>query len=156
MFKAVSLKKNTIQTLLIASFTILSACSSFQAHRGSDIDPKVLSKLKTGISQDGVRSLLGAPTTVAPFDKDRWYYMYTKTEFYAFFHPKVIKRYIIAVQFNAQGNVSEIRRYSEKDALPVKMDPEETKTSGYEQSMLRDLFGNFGRYSAMESKNAPK
>ncbi len=156
MSKAVSFKNFILKTLLIGSFAILCACSSFQAHRGSDIDPKVLARLKTGISQEEVRSLVGAPTTIAPFDKDRWYYMYTKTEFYAFFHPKVIKRYIIGVQFDTSGHVKEIRRYNEEDALPVKMDPQETKTSGYEQSMLRDLFGNFGRYSSMESKNAPK
>ncbi len=132
----------------------LTACSTFEHHRGAYIDPAILKKISIGVSRDeDVRNYLGAPTMTSHFDGIKWYYVYSLNEQISCFNPKLSKRHIIQIDFDQKGVVQKLHEFNEKDGKQIEPSQEKTPSGGYETSVLKEIFGNFGRYSNMENKN---
>ena len=68
----------------------------------------------------------------------------TEQERYAFFHPDVTKRQILAVEFNDDGKVADIRKYGIEDGQVIALVDRETPSRGKEMTLLQQLFGNMG------------
>jgi outer membrane protein assembly factor BamE (lipoprotein component of BamABCDE complex) len=133
---------------------MIAGCSTFQHHRGAYIDPVVLKKINVGQStHDDVRHHLGAPTITSHFDGIKWYYVYSLNEQVSCFSPKLSKRHIIQIDFDQKGVVQKIFEFNEKDGKKIEPSLEKTPSGGYETSVLKEIFGNFGRYSNMDNKN---
>lgn len=95
-----------------------------------------------------LQELLGPPSSKELFGGDVWYYIGDKTEKKAFFDPKILEREILAVSFGSDGTVSgyEIKDLSHHYDVEVKSGA--TPVKGRDPSIVSELFGNIGRYSA--------
>jgi outer membrane protein assembly factor BamE len=61
---------------------LLTGCYNIPINQGNRIEQTAVDRLKTGMTREQVRYLLGAPVLQDPFDQSRWNYVYrykTKT-----------------------------------------------------------------------------
>ncbi|WP_448189700.1 outer membrane protein assembly factor BamE [Azospirillum sp. sgz301742] len=130
-----------------------AACTPTLATRGNLTDPDAVATIQTGTTtRDQVASLLGTPTSVGTFDQNVWYYIGQKTEKTAFFKPDVLERRVVVVHFNDAGVVSDLKTLDQNQGLDVEMVERTTPTHGREMGFLEQMIGNFGRFSAKDSK----
>ncbi|MBV8976093.1 MAG: outer membrane protein assembly factor BamE [Alphaproteobacteria bacterium] len=125
----------------LALFALLMGCTPVVSQRGylqdldveAGIDP--VSDTKTSIQQR-----LGYPSTEATFQSDAWYYISSVEKQIAFFHPTVESRAILAVYFDKNGKVTDIKHYTLQDGHVVDFETRETPSRGKELTFLQQLF----------------
>ena len=130
----------------------LGGCQPFVDHRGLNVEERQLKQIVIGsTNKEKVREILGAPSTTSTFKIkpnifERWFYIYYMCEQKSFFDPKIKNKKTIEIVFDDQGVVRRILNHDCTRGLTFDPHGEVTPSSGYESSMLRDIFGNFGRY----------
>jgi outer membrane protein assembly factor BamE len=101
----------SLLSFLIAALLLLSACAYRQdVHQGNLLDDEDIEQVEVGMTRSQVRFLLGSPMMDTPFHGDRWLYHYfldSQREV------RNRERYL-AIHFDEQGRVSEIRNDSER------------------------------------------
>ncbi len=138
----------TLILLLIAAMT-LQGCALFarpRIPRGNAVDPEQLSQIRPGVqTRQDVQALLGSPTARGTFDEDNWYYISAQTRVQPGRFLQVQDQRIVAIAFNEQGVVTNIREIGQDDGQRVQMVDRITPVPGTERSFLQALFGNLGR-----------
>ena len=137
-----------LRPLLAASAVIaLAGCAQPIDQRGNLPDPKVLSQIKPGTTDKAtVTRLLGSPSSVAAFHAETWYYISQKTQTVAFFKPDLLDQEVVAIDFDQDGTVHDIRHRGMQDAEAITPNPNATPAPGREFSFMEQLIGNFGRF----------
>lgn len=126
----------------------LAACTPPIEPRGNLLDKDTVAEITPGVhTRDNVTQVLGTPSSVASFDKNLWYYIGGRTERVAFFKPEILEQQVVAIKFDEQGTVSEIRQYTLKDGKEVEMVDRETPTRGRELSFMRSFLSSVGLLS---------
>lgn len=128
-----------------------TGCAKVVERRGYIADSQALSEIEVGMdNEESVRQILGTPSTEAPFVIDgrkAWYYISTTTERRAFFQPVAVERSVLAVYFDENQKLTDMRRYGLEDGQVVDIVSRKTPTRGKELSLLGQLFGNIGRFN---------
>lgn len=147
---------NRFKTLLLVTATALSvaACTPTQATRGNIVEDHRMAEIKAGeSSKTDVLRNLGSPTTQAPFDDNVWYYIGQKTEKSGIFDPEVVEEKIVVVAFSEEGMVQQIEEL-DSNRVDIPIVRRKTPTGGHEVTIMQQLLGNIGRFSAPESSAA--
>ena len=132
-------------TALLAAGVSLGACSSIRESRGYIVDPVLVASVQPGIdNQRSVEMTLGRPTFTSQFGEPTWYYVSSTTGRKPFVRPTIQAHQVLAVQFDANGNVSSAERSGIDKVVYLTPDGAETPTLGREPGFLEDLFGNIG------------
>lgn len=127
----------------------MAACTPTLVVQGYVPDEETLATVQQGVdNKDAVVSKLGSPSSVAAFDDDTWIYISKQTENFAFFEPTVIGQDVVAINFDPEGRVEEVRRYTLEDGRLIDPVTRKTPTHGRELGILEQLFGNVGRFTA--------
>lgn len=138
---------------LVAVLSILligAACAPRQDYRGITIEQEKLDLIKVGETSEGqVNALLGSPSTISTFPDwgTVYYYISSETETVAFLAPELIDQQVLAIAFDKESRVKEIKRYGLKDGKQIAFVDRETPTRGKEMTVLEQLFGNLGRFN---------
>jgi outer membrane protein assembly factor BamE (lipoprotein component of BamABCDE complex) len=139
--------------LSILLSVLTAACTPVVANRGNMPDPEQVLKVQPGVSsREDVAAVLGSPTTISPFDENRWYYLGQKTEQTAFLDPDTVDDQILKVTFNDRGIVDDIKLVdtsTKEDVTPV---DRRTPTAGKEITVLEQLLGNL-RHPTVSGKD---
>ncbi|WP_173983421.1 outer membrane protein assembly factor BamE [Magnetospirillum sp. SS-4] len=149
-------KQNSIRhTLLAASVAVtVIACSPEIELRGNLPPPEQLQQVAIGkTTREEVQSLLGTPSSIAPFGDETWHYISNVTERTAFFEPEVKERKVITVVFDRNGIVRALDTKGLTDGKDVTPVDRETPTAGKELTILQQLMGNVGRFSKPSQGN---
>lgn len=131
--------------------SIIAACAPRQDYRGVNIDEEKLNLIAVGQSTEPqVGALLGSPSTTSTFPEwgTTYYYISSETEAVAFLAPELIDQQVVAISFDKEGKVREIKRYGMKDGKQIALVQRETPTRGRELTVLEQLFGNLGRFNS--------
>ena len=132
-------------TAILAAGLSLGACSSIRESRGYISDAVLLNSIQPGIdNQRSVEATLGRPTFTSQFGEPTWYYVSSTTGRKPFVRPTIQAHDVLAVQFDARGNVSLAERSGLDKVVYLSPDGDATPTLGRERSFLEDLFGNIG------------
>ncbi len=144
------MKRFSITSPAVLLFCLtMAACTPTLVVQGYVPDEETLATVQQGVdSKDAVVSKLGSPSSVAAFDDDTWIYISKQTENFAFFEPTVIGQDVVAINFDPEGRVEEVRRYTLEDGRLIDPVTRETPTHGRELGILEQLFGNVGRFTA--------
>lgn len=127
----------------------LGACSSGLNTHGNLPDKEVVEGIQPGVhSQQDVLGMLGSPSAVSTFEDGRWYYIGSRSETMAFFEPDVLERNVLVVSFSEDGRVDEKKVYTLNDSRDVDPVDRVTPTEGKKLSLIQQLFGNVGRFTA--------
>ena len=140
--------RGILRTLaVIALAGVLAGCEGELQNRGHVPLPGAIEKLEAGSQgRDDVLRLLGSPSTIAPFG-ETWYYVTQRSEQIAFLNPTPIEQRVVAINFGANGRISDIKQYDIKDARDIDMVARKTPTSGREITVLEQLLGNVGKFA---------
>jgi outer membrane protein assembly factor BamE (lipoprotein component of BamABCDE complex) len=130
-----------IRALLLVGVLAAAGCTPVISQRGYLADPANESALKENKdTKTTVQARLGYPSTQATFGGDAWYYISSTEKRVAFFEPRVISRSILAVYFDKDGKVSDLKHFGLKDGHVVDCETRETVTRGREMTFLQQLF----------------
>ena len=145
-------------TLALLALLSLPACSLFERPRiprGNAVDQEQLSQIRPGIqTRQDVQALLGSPSARGTFDEEHWYYISAMTRVQPGRFLQVQDQRVVAIAFNQEGVVSNIRELGQNDGRNVPMVTRETPVPGTERTLLQALFGNIGRAQLGQSGTA--
>lgn len=134
--------------LVCATALLLASCSPRVNIRGNLPDPDLIADIEVGhINKRQVADLIGTPSSIAPFESDTWYYVSERTETVAFFQPDVVERKVLVIRFDQKGVARELQTLGLADARKIAMVERETPTAGKELTILKQIFGNIGRFN---------
>lgn len=134
---------------LAAALAALAGCTSIKEHRGYLADDLLYNGVRAGIdNQRSVEATLGRPTFTSQFGQPVWYYVSSTSGQRPFGRPKIEDQSVLAIRFDAAGNVAEVDRSGIERVVYLSPDSEETPTLGRERGFLEDLFGNIGAVGA--------
>jgi outer membrane protein assembly factor BamE (lipoprotein component of BamABCDE complex) len=126
--------------LLLAASLAAAGCTPVVNQRGYLPDPVGEASIKIGTdTKTTVQDRLGDPSTEATFGSDAWYYISSVEKQVAFFDPLVVSRSIMAIHFDKDGKVTDIRHYGLKDGHLVAFETRETPAKGREITFLQQL-----------------
>ncbi len=137
----------------------LAGCYPTIDHRGFNPEQIQFDKIQVDVStKETVQDVLGSPSTTSLFPVEgknwtTWYYVYRKTETTSFFTPKVVDQLVVKVTLDDKDIVRGLEKQKGVRGEEIKASTERTPTTGYESSALKDVFGNFGKYSLDPKKN---
>ncbi len=133
---------------LLASFT-LAGCENIVDQRGFAATPGSVDKIEIGTqSREDIVRLVGSPSAVATFNPNVWYYISQKQETVAFLKPKIIEQHVMQLTFNDAGRLQALKKYDLEDSEHITMVSRITPTAGKELTILEQILGNVGRFSA--------
>ena len=135
--------------LVLAAALGASACTPIREGRGYIRDPLLVNNVQPGIdNQQSVISTLGRPSIVSQFGDPTWYYVSSTTYRKPFVRPNIREHAVLAVKFDAAGNVVSAENTGLDQVVYLTPDGDETPTLGRERSFFEDLFGNIGSVGA--------
>ncbi len=134
---------------------LLGACSPKIIQHGNVPDEDQVVQIQPGQDdKNRVEQLLGSPSTTGTFGDNVWYYVSKRTSQTAFFEPDITDQGVLAISFDEQGIVEDMKVYDKGDGRLVAMVDRETPTHGNELTIIQQMLGNLGRFSP--DQNGPK
>lgn len=144
--RRVRMNKLALIGLLLGATATLSGCSSIRETRGYITDNVLLETVHPGIdNQRSVEGTLGRPTFESQYGEKTWYYVSSVTGRKPFVRPRIKTHGVLAVKFDAAGNVASVERSGIDKVVYLTPDYDKTPTLGRERGFLEDLFGNIGQ-----------
>lgn len=137
---------------VIGAIALLAAagCAQVRDHKGYVADSTLIESVQPGIdNRDSVAKTLGRPSFVAQFDSNTWYYVARDTKQLAFQKPKPTAQTLLAVKFDAQGNVASVQKSGLERVVSINPDGDKTPTLGRDRGFFSELFGNIGQVGAV-------
>ncbi|MSP51604.1 MAG: outer membrane protein assembly factor BamE, partial [Alphaproteobacteria bacterium] len=115
---------------MIGTIVLAAACAPIVDIHGFIPDNELLDRVKVGeFTRAQLTELLGAPSSVAQFDGETWYYISRRTEAIAFLKPKIVDQRVVGVSFSKDtGVVTEVKRFEIDDAREIALVERETPT----------------------------
>jgi outer membrane protein assembly factor BamE (lipoprotein component of BamABCDE complex) len=124
----------------LAAVSVFMACAPVISQRGYMADPSVEAQLKAGTdTKTTIQSKLGYASTTATFGNDSWYYISATEKQVAFFTPTILKRQVMAIYFDKDNKVTNIRHYGLADGHVISFEKRETPARGRELTFLQQL-----------------
>lgn len=144
------MRKLGVATLASGMLLASVACAPVVNQRGYVPNQEAIGTIQVGMdTKEMVSMKLGEPSTLATFGGDTWYYISAQVEQNAFFAPRAVERNILAVEFDPEGKVMGVQRYTLADGRVVDFQTRETPTRGRTLTILQQFFnavpGNIGQ-----------
>ena len=133
-----------------AACTPVTAYNGFQTRDVKPADMKVGEDTRTT-----VMAKLGSPSTRSTFDDGAWYYISQTTEKTTYHLPKVVARDVVAISFDKDAKVSEVKTYHLKDGYRIAYNGRITPTRGKSVNWLEQILGTVGRGGQLPPDNDP-
>ena len=141
-------------TAIAAAAMALSACASFNTHKGAVIDTQLAASIQPGIdNKASVQKLLGTPTLAGQFTANDWYYVSRDQTQLAFRDPHISRHKVLHIAFDQAGNVASIGMTGREMAMDLTPSRRQTPTLGRKRSFFDELFGNIGSVNGAGSPN---
>lgn len=137
---------------LISGFAV-SACTPRAGTHGDPLVRDRVNSIVPGVHGRGdVAAILGSPSTNSPFDGEKWYYISSRTETFAFFPREEFDRQVVVIAFDEGGRVRSVETFGQERGQDVAIVKRETPTAGNELSLAQEFFGNIGRFNKNEGE----
>jgi outer membrane protein assembly factor BamE (lipoprotein component of BamABCDE complex) len=127
--------------LFVAATVALAGCSPVISNRGYLENQDAEAGVAAGVdTKTTIEQKLGDPSVQAAFGTDAWYYISQRERQVAFFDPTIESRHILAIYFDKDGKVSDMKHYGLEDGNVVAFETRTTPTRGREMTFLQQLF----------------
>jgi outer membrane protein assembly factor BamE (lipoprotein component of BamABCDE complex) len=135
--------------LAVTAAVAVSGCTAIRENRGYIVDQTLVSSVQPGIdNKQSVEATLGEPSFVSQFGQPVWYYVSSVNSRRPFQRPRITEHQVLAVHFDAAGNVTAADRTGIDKVVYLRPDSAQTPTLGKERGFFEDLFGNIGAVGA--------
>ncbi|HTN14076.1 MAG TPA: outer membrane protein assembly factor BamE [Sphingomonadaceae bacterium] len=140
---------------VVALAVFAAGCSSISDHRGYIVDEALVQAVQPGIdNRESVEGTLGRPTFTSEFGDPVWYYVSSTTFQKPFRKPRIRQHSVLAVKFDANGNVTSAQRWGMDKVAQISPEGDKTPVLGKNRGFLEDLFGNIGQVGSFGSNTA--
>jgi outer membrane protein assembly factor BamE (lipoprotein component of BamABCDE complex) len=141
---------NIARSLPIAAvILVMTSCTPTVSTHGHAITASDLAQITPEVtSREEVTRILGSPSTIGTFDKERWFYVSQRSEVISFYQADITQQDVVRIDFDSNGIVSDVRTHGLELAQAVDPDPNKTRTLGNELSAVRQILGNIGRFNS--------
>ena len=131
----------------------LGACTPSNLYQGFQAIDASPNDVKVGTdNRSTVQARLGTPTATDSFDKNTWFYLTQISNKTAFYHPRVVRRNVVAITFdNDTQAVTTVNIYGLRDGRVIAYNDRITPTRGRELTILEQLFGNLSSVGTLPS-----
>ena len=129
----------------------LGACAATFDNHGYVPPAEELAQLRIGSSRADVAAIIGTPGAAGMMRDEAWFYTAYRMRNQGYRAPQVIERQIIAVSFDAAGQVSNIEEFGLEDGRIVQLSRRVITSSVREVTFFGQLFSNFGRINLGEA-----
>ena len=134
----------------------LAACSPTIQQEGNVPDVDQVVQINPGVDdKNRVTQLLGSPSAVSAFADRTWYYISRRTEQTAFMDPVVVDQEVLAVSFDNQNIVQDLKVYGLEHGRLVATVDRVTPTHGNDLTIVQQVLGNLGRFNNPDKKKTP-
>ena len=141
---------------LTGSLLTLAGCSPTIQQEGNVPDVDQVVQIQPGVDdKNRVTQLLGSPSSVSAFQDRTWYYISRRTEQTAFLDPQVVEQEVLAVVFDSQNIVQDMKVYGLENGRLVAMEDRITPTHGNDLTLVQQVLGNLGRFNNPDKKSTP-
>ncbi len=134
---------------ILMSFLFLSGCSHHTDRHGYyalDIE-KASQKLVRGQdTKETIIEKLGYPTIIDSLDNNIWIYASQKSKVSPLHEVKVLNTHLLRLHFDQSNYLIQIEKIN-PDSKNIDFDKTSTPSQGYSEGVMRDIFGNIGKYS---------
>ncbi|GAA0534792.1 outer membrane protein assembly factor BamE (lipoprotein component of BamABCDE complex) [Rhizomicrobium palustre] len=148
----------SVSTAVLVVGLLSAGCTPVVSNRGyiQNLDAEAGVAIGTD-TKTAIEQKLGDPSVQAAFGGDAWYYITQTEKQVAFFTPSVLNRHILAVYFDKEGKVSDMKHYGLEDGNVIAFETRTTPTRGRELTFLQQLFnatpGVPGGYGSQQEQN---
>ena len=148
MIETVSVVKKASQIVIVAvAIVSLSACVARYRNHGYVPSQEELAEIVVGIdTRDSVIEAVGPPSSLGVLNESGFYYVSSRVRFYGPTAPKTVDRQLVAISFSNSGVVQNIERFGLEDGNVIAFERRVTDSSVQNQTFLRQLLGNLGRF----------
>jgi outer membrane protein assembly factor BamE (lipoprotein component of BamABCDE complex) len=141
---------------LMGLLFLLAACAPTIQQEGNVPDADQVVQINPGVDdKNRVTQLLGSPSAVSAFQDRTWYYISRRTEQTAFLDPQVVEQEVLAISFDSQNIVQDMKIYGLEDGRMVAMVDRVTPTHGNDLTIMQQVLGNLGRFNNPNKKSTP-
>ena len=134
---------------LVTMAGMLASCQPMVDNRGHTTEAEDFKQIIIGQSrEEDVAAILGNPTTRSTFGNNTWYYINERKETYGMFAPEVADQGVVAINFDENKQVASIEEYKKQDGKAIQVVSRKTPTEGRELTVIEQIMGNVGRFSA--------
>jgi outer membrane protein assembly factor BamE (lipoprotein component of BamABCDE complex) len=141
---------------LAGSLLVLGACAPTIQQEGNVPDVDQVVQINPGVDdKNRVTQLLGSPSAVSAFEDRTWYYISRRTEQTAFLDPQVVEQEVLAISFDGQNIVQDLKVYGLENGRAVAMVDRVTPTHGNDLTIVQQVLGNLGRFNNPDKKKTP-
>ncbi|MFO1014133.1 MAG: outer membrane protein assembly factor BamE [Caulobacteraceae bacterium] len=135
-----------VMAALAATLVVTEGCAPVGAYEGFQAIETQPGDIKVGEdTRTTVQTKLGSPTQVSTFDTNTWFYISQIKTTTAFLRPRVVRRDVVAIAFDASEQVTSVNTYSLADGRVIAINGRETPTRGREMSVIEQLLGSIGQ-----------
>jgi len=138
-----SLRAGSLGLLLL-----LGACAPQYENHGYVPPADQLEQVVVGSdTKESVAQKIGVPTSAGVLNDDSYYYVKMRKRALGFLAPKEIDREVVAISFSDAGVVQNVERFGLEQGQVVPLSRRVTSSPVQDNSFLRQLLGNLGRFS---------
>ncbi|MEO1550999.1 MAG: outer membrane protein assembly factor BamE [Pseudomonadota bacterium] len=128
---------------VIFAALLLAGCTEKVTVHGYAPTPEQISQIEPGVDTIfSLESRIGRPSTSGLLRDGAWYYVQTTQSQLTYNAPRITDRRVVAVDYDADGVVTQVQVYGLDDGRLVNLSPRVTETSSTRRSILAQLFGN--------------
>ncbi|MBE6462203.1 MAG: outer membrane protein assembly factor BamE [Alphaproteobacteria bacterium] len=144
---------NIVFSTLVGAL-LLSSCSTdiFNQTEGNMPSKSDIMRIKQGMHQEEVRSIMGSPSAVSSLDHRTWIYMNSTMKRMAFFEPEELDRNVIAIEFDHDGNVKNMTQLTKENGKDIVVSKEQTPVMGNQPTFMEKYFGGVGYMPVQPTK----
>lgn len=141
--------KRAGQFVIFSAVLALAACSATYSNHGYVPRQEVLDNLVIGAdTRETVADIAGSPSSSGVMADGGWYYIHSRVRNFAYRKPEIVERDMVALTFDAQGQLSNIETYTLEDGKAVRLSRRVTEGPVKNKGILRQLLSNFGNFNA--------
>ena len=131
------------------SCLLVVGCAGSENLQGYIFDSEVLEELRPGVDDRlSVQSAMGNPSARSTFRENTWYYVNQVSRKRAFFNETIVGRTVVQINFDDEGYLDGVTRYTLADGNNVNPRNDKTPSRGRTLNFFQQVFSNIGRFNA--------
>jgi outer membrane protein assembly factor BamE (lipoprotein component of BamABCDE complex) len=143
-----ALKIKLLPLCLIFALLICSSCNITRIEKkGYMFDSSGYETLQEGVTtKQRVLMLMGSPTIISDLSNEElWIYYHEDVKELLFFKPKIISRTIIALKFDDQQTIKQLKSYDLSSEENLAFNTDFTAIQNRDEGFFKKVFGNVGQ-----------
>ena len=143
-----------VQASIVVLSLALTGCAPRFSNHGYIPPPEDLELIEVGSdTRESVAQKVGVPASSGVLNDSGYYYVRMRTRAIGPFAPQEIDRQVLAISFSEAGVVQNVERFGLERGQVIALERRVTDSAVNNNTFLRQLLGNIGRFNPAGFRN---